>query len=352
MSERKRLKSRWIAGPYFVETAELLASGASLSEALTYVGKDIPRGAVSRAWQGLIQALESGSDLGSSLKANFPPIPKFCVDLLHEAQREGRLAEGLTRVGAYMEDMQATGLDSRALKRTLFYPMAVMVVGFVVVTILMIFVIPQYEELFAGFGAELPQLTRMIISVSGFVANFWWLMLALALLFPYVWRALTRRSRFLARSAGALALRTPWVRGVYQDIAIGEFSRTLALKLGREEDIDAALEAANQAASGGYSRDEIRRIREQVASGKNLADALSGRRLFSAKAVEAAAIGERRKILGKLMLRIADETQQRLGDPTHMTRALEPVVMVILGIIVATVVLGMYLPIFALGQAV
>lgn len=248
--------------------------------------------------------------------------------------------------------MQTIGLDSNALKRAMFYPVAVIVIGVIVVSILMVFVIPQYQDLFMGFGADLPELTQMVVGFSRFLGTYWWIILLLSIGLSLLWRRWAQSNRRISRLGGELALRLPWVDRLYREIAMGEFAHTMAFNLAHGKTLQAALDATSSVLGSGYARDEIAQLHERIASGKGLAEAMSGRRLFSEKWVSAVAIGERRKILPQLLADLARRSKDQLADPSNLTKSLEPIVMVILGVIVGFIVVAMYLPIFALGRVV
>lgn len=331
----------------------MMKIGTSLPEALDYVAKnESHNGHKRKRWEQLGTDLASGIELGEALPRAFPALPAFCIDRLRQAQREGDLATGLQEVGGYLADMQTIGLDSNALKRAMFYPVAVIVIGVIVVSILMVFVIPQYQDLFMGFGADLPELTQMVVGFSRFLGTYWWIILLLSIGLSLLWRRWAQSNRRISRLGGELALRLPWVDRLYREIAMGEFAHTMAFNLAHGKTLQAALDATSSVLGSGYARDEIAQLHERIASGKGLAEAMSGRRLFSEKWVSAVAIGERRKILPQLLADLARRSKDQLADPSNLTKSLEPIVMVILGVIVGFIVVAMYLPIFALGRVV
>ncbi|MCP4043801.1 MAG: hypothetical protein GY731_17895, partial [Gammaproteobacteria bacterium] len=204
MRHKKRLKERWVLGEYLIEMAELLKSGTSLGEALELTAGGVADGAAQVAFLQVADSVAAGGELAAALKAAFPGLPAFCVEMLGQAQREGDLPRVLLELGGYMEDMQSLRLYDASIAKTFVYPIAVSLIGMIVIGILMIFVIPQFQDMFANFGAELPAITVGVMKVSELFVDYWWMLLLAAILLSVVWKLLYPLSPGLRRLPGAI----------------------------------------------------------------------------------------------------------------------------------------------------
>ena len=352
MKGRKKLLQRWILGDYLLELADLLDAGASLNDALLLVADDERMGAMELQFGQVAEDVSKGEELGNALSHHFAAMPPFCVDLILQAERDGRMPEQLAQLGSYMEAMHSLRPDGNALRRIFLYPIAVFIVGTFVLSILMLFVMPQFEVMFSSFGADLPILTQSVIDVSHFLADYWWLLLLVILLPISGWKLLSTKSRSLMRLPGALLLRLPLFSTLFIYFVNAELARTLSFFANSDASSGDMAKAAGQALSSGYARDEINQVAEQTRSGSTLAEALAHHPVFSHKLVQLIRIGESHGLSQRLLQRIADRYARQLRESRSIVGILEPLILAILGVIIGTVVIAMYLPIFMIGGVV
>lgn len=352
MREPNRLKERWVLADFLGELADLLRGGAGLREALDVAGRGESGRKVDQALERVTEEVASGTELGQALASHFPRLPDFCAERLRRAQRAGDLPEVAARMAEYMTRMQALSLGAGSVRKVFLYPAAVLVIGLLVVTLLLVFVIPQFESMFASFGSELPLLTRQVVDLAHFLGSYWWALLLgiIVLVLLLKWGA--SRSASLRRLPGRLAMGVPGLSRFYQLHAHAEISRTMAFVGALEGSTGSMLEAAEQAVGSGYARDELKHARQRVASGSSLADALAASPLFFSKLINIARIGESRGILEGLLSPLADRYALRMESAQGATRMLEPLLITLLALIIGTLVLAMYLPIFQIASVV
>ena len=352
MRDRSRLKQRWILADFLAELAELLRGGASLNEAIGIAGRGESGVAVDRALSRVADEVVTGGELGLALADHFPRLPKFCIERLRTAQRSDELPEVAAQMADYMGQMRDLSLDADRVRKIFFYPAAVFTVAMLVVALLLLFVIPQFESLFSSFGGELPALTQWVVDLSRFVGNFWWvLLLGIAgLVLLGKWGA--AHSRSLRRWPGAVMLRMPGFGRIYRLYAHAEITQTMGFIATLDGSPGQMLEASAEAVSSGYVREELNDARDRVSSGASLSDALAGSALFSGKLINILRMGESRGTLDRLLPPMAARYVRRLRDSQGLVQMLEPLMIVVLALVIGTLVLAMYLPIFQIAAVV
>jgi len=271
-------------------------------------------------------------------------------NLVKAGEGAGALDTVLDTMATYLERIEAI---KGKVKKALFYPAAVMAVGIVVSLILLMFVIPQFEDVFRGFGADLPAFTQLYVDASRFMtANWWWLLIAsvgtvVLLIAGY------KRSPAVQRGLDRLALRVPVLGQVLHMSAISRFARTLALTFKAGVPLVEALDTV-AGATGSITYDEtIRKVRDDVAVGYALNLAMKQVNLFPPMVVQMIAIGEEAGALDSMLFKVAEFYEQEVNNAVDsLTSLLEPIIMVVLGVMVGSMVIAMYLPIFRLAMTV
>jgi type IV pilus assembly protein PilC len=248
-----------------------------------------------------------------------------------------------------MLEMQAFNIKHLALGKALIYPIAIIFISIMIITVLLIFVIPQYQSLFGEFGTQLPALTQSVISLSGFLGDYGWLILSITILTAILWRYLFPLFPITRRIRGILLLHLPIINKLFRLSVEGQLLTTFALFDKSESSQTTALQAAMQSFSASYAGDEIAQVNERVNAGYNLTDAFAKSRLFSNRLIKIFRIAERQESNTGLMLRQAQRNKQILIDTPKLNRVLEPALMVIIGLFIGYLVVAMYLPIFQLG---
>jgi type IV pilus assembly protein PilC len=273
----------------------------------------------------------------------------FC-NLVKAGESAGVLDTVLDTVATYKENIEA--IKSK-IKKALFYPALVFAVAILVTSILLIFVVPQFEDVFKNFGAQLPAFTQMIVDASRFMTTHWFFMLAsVAAFFVGIIFAYKRSPRFAHFCARAV-LKLPVVGQILHQSAIARFARTLGVTFAAGVPLVEALDSVGGATGSPVYNDAVKRIREDVAVGHQLQLAMRQVNLFPNMVVQMVAIGEESGALDKMLFKVAEFYEQEVNNAVDaLASLLEPFIMVIIGTIVGGLVVGMYLPIFKLAAVV
>ena len=239
------------------------------------------------------------------------------------------------------------------IKKALFYPAAVIAVAILVSAILLIYVVPQFEAVFQGFGADLPAFTQMIVNASRFMTSYWWLVLLIAAGSFFGFLFLYKRSEALQRTLDRLMLKLPVIGQILHQSAIARYARTLALTFKAGVPLVEALETVAGATGSIVYNDAVKRIREDVSVGYQLNVAMRQVGIFPHMVVQMTAIGEEAGALDTMLLKVAEFYEQEVDNSVDaLTSLLEPFIMVVIGTLVGGMVVGMYLPIFKLAATV
>lgn len=333
----RQLATMMQAGVPLVSTFEILSSGSSninMKKMLSAVKTDI----------------EGGSSLSEALSHHPAQFDELFVSLTRAGETAGVLDTILGTIASYKENIEAI---KGKIKKAMFYPAAVTAVAIIVSAILLIFVVPQFEAVFKGFGAELPAFTQMIVSLSRLLVSYWWLcLLVVGGTIAAIVIAL-RRSWALRRFVDRMLLKLPVIGLILHQSAISRFARTLAItfKAGVPL-VDALATCAGSTGSIVYS-EAVKRVAEDVAVGHQLNLGMSQTNLFPNMVVQMVSIGEEAGALDTMLLKVAEFYEQEVANAVDaLSSLMEPLIMVVLGTLVGGMVIGMYLPIFKLGAVV
>jgi type IV pilus assembly protein PilC len=332
------------------QLATMMSSGVPLVQSFEIVG----RGHENKAMQQLILSIKSDIEAGGALAESLGKHPKqfseLFVNLVVAGEQAGILEDILHKLATYMEKTEA--LKSK-IKGALFYPIAVIVVAFVITCILMIFVIPQFEELFSGFGADLPALTRVVIDMSNwFQANWWLMLIMIAGAIVGLFQAKQRSIRF-AHALDRLSLKLPVIGDILNKSAIARFARTLSTMFAAGTPLVEAMKSVAGACGNIVYHDAVMKMRDEIATGTQLQVAMRDTQLFPNMVVQMVAIGEESGALDSMLGKVADWYEQEVDDAVDaLTSLLEPLIMAVLGVVIGGLVVAMYLPIFKMGQVV
>jgi len=332
------------------QLATMMSSGVPLVQSFEIVG----RGHENKAMQDLILTVkgdvESGTALNEALAKHPRQFDELYVNLVTAGEHAGILEGILHKLATYMEKTEA--LKSK-IKSALFYPIAVVVVAFVITCILMIFVIPQFQELFSGFGADLPALTQVVINMSKWFQSYWWLLIGGIIGFVVGLIQLKNRSVRFAHFVDRLVLKLPIIGDIIEKSAIARFSRTLATMFAAGTPMVEAMTSVAGACGNIVFYEATMKMRDEIATGTQLQVAMRDTNLFPNMVVQMVAIGEESGALDAMLEKVADWYEQEVDDAVDaLTSLLEPLIMSVLGVIIGGLVIAMYLPIFKMGQVV
>ncbi|MCC6503844.1 MAG: type II secretion system F family protein [Aquimonas sp.] len=291
--------------------------------------------------------IESGSTLHESLARHKVQFDELYRNLVKAGESAGVLDTILDTIASYKENTEV--LKSK-IKKALFYPSMVIAVGILVSAVLLIFVVPQFQATFKSFGADLPAFTLMIIGASEFMTAYWWAVFGAMALAGFAFVEARRRSESFARLLDRLILKVPVIGQVMQNAAIARFSRTLATTFKAGVPLVEAMDTVAGATGNIVYSDAVRRIRDDVSVGYQLNVAMRQVNVFPHMVIQMTAIGEEAGALDTMLFKVAEFYEQEVNNAVDtLSTMIEPMVMVILGGLVGSLVIGMYLPIFKLA---
>lgn len=332
------------------QLATMMSSGVPLVQSFEIVG----RGHENKAMQNLILSVKADIEAGGALAEALGKHPKqfneLYVNLVTAGEHAGILEDILHKLATYMEKTEA--LKSK-IKGALFYPVAVVVVAFIITCILMIFVIPQFEDLFSSFGADLPALTRLVIDMSNWFQSYWYLLIG-GIIGTVVglWNLKNRSLKF-AHYLDRISLKLPVIGDILEKSAIARFARTLATMFAAGTPLVEAMTSVAGATGNIVFYNATLKMRDEIATGTQLQVSMRDTGLFPNMVVQMVAIGEESGALDAMLSKVADWFEQEVDDAVEaLTSLLEPLIMAILGVLIGGLVIAMYLPIFKMGQVV
>ena len=330
------------------QLATMIGAGIPLVQAFDIIANSQDSPAVQALMLKVKNDIEGGTALSAALAKHSRHFDDLYINLVAAGEQAGALEVLLAKIATYREKTQS--IKSR-IRKALFYPAAVTVVALLVTVILLVFVIPQFESLFAGFGAELPTLTRMVIAASDFVRTSGWtlgLLVAMsAVTIIQVARRLPRVRQWLQRAI----LRVPVIGSIVDMAATARYSRTLAITFAAGTPLVQALEPVARATGNIVYEGAVLNIRDEVATGQRLQQAMKMSGVFPTIATRMIGVGEESGALDAMAERVADFYEERLDNAVDgLTSLLEPLIMAVLGLIVGGLVVAMYLPVFRMGQ--
>jgi len=332
------------------QLATMMKAGVPLLQSFDIVGKGHSNPAVSK----LLGDIKADVETGSSLSASFRKYPLyfdnlFC-NLVGAGEQAGILDTLLDRLATYKEKIQAI---KGKIKSALFYPISIIVVAFVIVAVIMIFVIPAFKTLFGSFGASLPAPTLVVMAISDFFVSYWWAIFGSIggglWFFFYTWK----RSEKLQSTMDRLILKLPIFGEVIRKATIARFSRTLSTMFAAGVPLVEALDSVAGASGNRVYFDATKRIQSEISTGTSLTVAMQNAQVFPNMVLQMTAIGEESGALDSMLSKVADFYEAEVDDAVDALASLmEPVIMVVLGVLIGGLVIAMYLPIFKMGSVV
>ena len=332
------------------QLATMMSSGVPLVQSFEITG----RGHENAGMQSLIMAIkadvEAGNSLVEALKKHPLHFNSLYCNLIEAGEHAGILEAILHKLATYLEKTEA--LKSK-IKSALFYPAAVIVAAIVVVTILMIFVIPQFSELFGSFGADLPALTQFLIDASDFFVAKWWLIFGILGGTVYGLLELKKRSIATQHFLDRAILKVPVIGDLIEKSAIARFARTLETMFAAGTPLVEAMSSVAGATGNIVFYDATMKMKDEIATGTQLQASMRDTNLFPNMVVQMVAIGEESGAIDTMLVKVADWYQQEVDDAGEaFTSLLDPMIMAFLGVVIGGIVVGMYLPIFKMGSVV
>ena len=332
------------------QIATMMQSGVPLVGSFEIIGGGQKNPRMKTMLDDIRASIEGGSTLHEALGRHPMQFDSLYLNLVKAGEGAGVLDTVLDTIANYKE---ATEALKGKIKKALFYPAMVIAVAIIVTSILMIFVIPQFDEVFKGFGAELPAFTQMLVSASDFMVAYWWLMLLVVIGGIVGVVQAKKRSKSFAQLLDRMILKVPVIGEIMQNSAIARFARTLAITFKAGVPLVEALDTVAGATGNVVYEQAVHRIKDDVAVGYQLNTAMRQVDVFPHMVIQMAAIGEEAGALDTMLIKVAEFYEQEVNNAVDaLTSMLEPLIMVLIGTVVGGIVIGMYLPIFKLGAAI
>ena len=349
MRSGKRIKPKDLA-LFTRQLATMMKAGVPLLQSFDIVGRGNANPSVTK----LLNDIRTDVETGTSLSAAFRKFPMYFdslyCNLVEAGEAAGILEQLLDRLATYMEKTEA--IKSK-IKSALMYPAAVIVVAFVVVTIIMIFVIPSFKNVFSSFGADLPAPTLVVIAISEFFVKYWWLIFGVigggVYFFFQAWKRNEKMQMFMDR----LLLKVPIFGELVEKSVIARWTRTLSTMFAAGVPLVEALDSVGGASGNMLYAQATEKIQQEVSTGTSLTVAMGNANLFPVMVLQMCAIGEESGSLDHMLGKSADFYEAEVDDMVAgLSSLMEPIIIVFLGTIIGGIVVSMYLPIFKLGQVV
>ncbi len=332
------------------QMATMMKSGVPIVSALEIIGSGHKNPRMKKMVDTIRTDIEGGSSLHEAISKHPVQFDELYRNLVRAGESAGVLETVLDTIASYKENLEAL---KGKIKKALFYPAMVLVVAFLVSTILLVWVVPQFEEVFQSFGADLPAFTQMVVNLSRFMVSWWWLM-AIVAIGAVVAIAMTyRRSEKMQHTVDRLILKVPVIGQIMHNSAIARFSRTTAVTFKAGVPLVEALGIVAGATGNKVYGEAVLRMRDDVSVGYPVNMAMKQLNLFPHMVIQMTGIGEEAGALDTMLFKVAEYYEQEVNNAVDaLSSLLEPMIMVFIGTIVGGLVIAMYLPIFKLGAVV
>lgn len=332
------------------QMATMMKSGVPIVTALEIIGSG-HKNAKMKKMIGEVRAdVEGGSSLHEAISRHPVQFDELYRNLVRAGESSGVLETVLDTIATYKENLETL---KGKIKKALFYPAVVVAVAILVSAILLIFVVPQFEQVFQSFGADLPAFTKMIVGASRFMVRWWWLMALVAggAIFAFIF--FKKRSPAFQHLLDRMVLKVPVIGEVMHNAAIARFSRTLATTFRSGVPLVESLETVAGATGNTVYEKAVHRIRDDVSVGYPLNLSMRQVNLFPHMVIQMTAIGEEAGALDTMLFKVAEYHEQEVNNAVDaLSSLIEPMIMIFLGVVVGGMVIGMYLPIFKLAAAI
>ncbi len=349
LAKKKKITPKDVA-IFTRQLATMVQAGIPIVQAFDIVGKGHENESMRELLTSIKQDIESGTGMSLALAKHPVYFDALYCNLVSAGEQAGILDTLLDKIATYKEKIEAI---KGKIKSALFYPTAIIVVAFIITAILLIFVIPQFEALFKGFGADLPALTQMVITLSKFFTDYWWAIFGgigggvFAIANTY------KRSEKMQHAVDRYTLKAPVVGEIVKKATIARYARTLATMFAAGMPLVEALDSVAGAAGNRVYYEGVMAIKNDITTGMQLQAAMNATGLFPNMVIQMVAIGEESGELDVMLGKVADFYEAEVDDAVAaLSSLLEPIIMAFLGVVVGGLVLAMYLPIFKMAAVV
>lgn len=332
------------------QLATMLSAGVPLVQAFDIVGRGHENPSMQELLMTIKADIEGGSPLAEALGKHPLYFDELFCNLVHAGEMAGVLETLLHKIADYKEKTESL---KGKIKKALTYPTAVIIVAVIVTAILLVFVVPQFEDLFKGFGADLPAFTQMVVGMSRFLRDYWYIIAGILIVAGFVLVNLKRRSLAFNHGLDRLILKIPVIGEIMRKAAIARFARTLATMSAAGVPLVEALQSVAGATGNIVYGTAVLQMRDEVSTGHQLQMTMRQTNLFPNMVIQMVAIGEESGSIDSMLSKVADFFEEEVDNAVDsLSSLLEPMIMAFLGVVVGGLVIAMYLPIFKLGSVV
>jgi type IV pilus assembly protein PilC len=332
------------------QLATMLAAGIPLVQAFDIVGKGHENPSMQTMLLSVKADVEGGDTLAEALMKKPLYFDELFCNLVNAGEQAGVLETLLDKIATYKEKTESM---KKKIKKALTYPIAVIVVAFIVTAILLLFVVPVFEDMFKSFGADLPAFTRMVVTMSQWLKEWWWVVLGILTVAIYVFIYFKKRSQPFNHFLDKTLLKIPVIGVIMTKSAIARFARTLSTMSAAGVPLVDALQSVAGSCGNIIYAEAVLKMREEVATGQRLQFAMLQTNLFPHMVQQMVAIGEESGSMDAMLAKVADFFEEEVDNLVdNLSSLMEPIIMVVLGTLIGGLVVAMYLPIFKMGAAV
>jgi len=332
------------------QLATMMDSGVPLVQSFEIIGKGHENQGMSDLLMAVKNDIEGGTTLSEALSKHPLQFDELFCNLVQAGEHAGILDKILDKIATYKEKTEAI---KAKIKKAMTYPIAIMVVAFIITVILLIFVIPQFEQLFSGFGADLPAMTKFVVKLSEWMQAYWWALFGVIGITIKVGMEAKRRSKAFNIFLDKYLLKAPIVGAILHKAAIARYARTLSTMFAAGVPLVEAMESVSGAVGNFVYREAVIKMRDEVSTGTQINVAMKQANLFPHMVIQMTAIGEEAGSVDTMLGKVADFYEAEVDDAVdNLTALLEPLIMAFLGVVIGGLVIAMYLPIFQMGKVV
>jgi len=332
------------------QLATMMKAGVPLVQSFDIVADGLENKGLQELVINIRNDISSGTGFAASLRKHPKHFDTLYCNLVDSGEQAGALEQMLDRIATYLEK---TELLKKKVKKAMTYPLAVVVVAIIVTAILLVKVVPQFESLFQGFGADLPVFTQFVVELSEWMQKLWFVVLIGVVGSIFLFKESRRRSQKFSDLVDKWVLKMPVVGDILDNSAVAKFGRVLSTTFAAGVPLVDALESVSGATGNAVYRDAVINIKNDVSSGTQLQASMRNQGIFPVMAVQLTAIGEESGNLDEMLGKVAEHYEAVVDDMVdNLTALMEPMIMSILGVLVGGLIIAMYLPIFQMGQVV
>ena len=332
------------------QLATMMDSGVPIVQSFEIIGKGHENKGMSELLNAIKNDIEGGTTLSDSLAKHPLYFDELFCNLVQAGEHAGILDSILDKIATYKEKTEAI---KGKIKKAMTYPIAIMVVAGIITMILLIFVIPQFETLFSGFGADLPAMTKAVVAMSKWMQEWWWAVFITIFGVIKIAKEAKRRSKPFNIFLDRALLKAPVIGGILHKAAIARYARTLSTMFAAGVPLVEAMDSVSGAVGNIVYREAVMKMKDEVSTGTQINVAMKQANLFPHMVVQMTAIGEEAGSVDTMLAKVADFYEQEVDDAVdNMTALLEPIIMAFLGVVIGGLVIAMYLPIFQMGKVV